>query len=151
MGKHVSIRGKTPQEAFLNLLPVFDRDDIEAAVDILIEKLDRIAGDPDLEDGEGVDFVDARGSYLFDGGPGNEEDREPEDDAKGDVSWSEWHTRARHKTPGGHEAVRGPGGLPIEEDDEDDDPDTAIEDDPRGFDPEEDFGAEEADEPEDGQ
>ena len=33
--------------------------------------------------------------------------------------------------------------------DEDDDPDTSVEDGPRGFDPEEDFGGEEAGEPED--
>lgn len=96
----------------------------------LIAFMDDMGGDPDLEDG-----YDAERDMS---------DYEPDDDAKGDVSWTEWDTRARHKLQGDHEPIRRANGWTALEDDEDDDADTGVEDDPRGFDPEQDLGAEEA-------
>lgn len=79
-------------------------------VEALIAQIDIIEGDPDVE---------CNG------------DLEPDDDAKGDPSWPEWHTlshklSARGATPMGHT----PWGGISHEDDEDDD--AAEEDDPSG-------------------
>ncbi|MFT4055208.1 MAG: hypothetical protein QM681_11940 [Novosphingobium sp.] len=79
-------------------------------IEYLIAQVDMIEGDPDEE---------CNG------------DLEPDDDAKGDPSWPEWHTlshklSARGATPMGHT----PWGGISHEDDEDDD--AAEEDDPSG-------------------
>lgn len=98
---------------------------VEQIVEQLVEALDADDGDPDIELN------------------GDEQD---DDGDRHDRSWTEWDTRGRHKHLLGHV---GNEGHQLHEDDEEDDPaedddaDTGIEDDPRGFDPEEDFGAEE--------
>ncbi len=66
----------TPNSAigqFFMLLPLLDKSDSGVAVEALIEKLDKLGGDPDLDD---------------------DDDREPDDDGKGDLSWTEWHGRS---------------------------------------------------------
>lgn len=111
-------------------------------IESLIAFMDDLGGDPDLEDSEtGSAMVDASGRFFGECPPEQDEDREPDDDAKGDLSWAEWHTRGRHKLDGfgGELLSRDRYGNPFGEDDEDDDPDTSVEDDPRGFDPEEDM------------
>jgi hypothetical protein len=103
----------------------------------LIAFLDDLGGDPDLEDG-----ADQENDLS---------DFEPDDDAQGDIAWTEWQSRGRHKADrnGAELLARDRYGNQLHEDDEDDDPaedddpDTGVEDDPRGFDPEEDFGGEE--------
>lgn len=109
-----TFKPNSPLGQFLAILPLLDFADTGTAIDLAIAKLDKMAGDPDLEDG-----IDA----------------EPDDDAKGDVAWPEWHTMGRHK------------GLSqiVHEDDEDDDIDAGIDDEPH--DAEEDRGAEEDGEP----
>lgn len=69
----------------------------------LINFLDDLGGDPDLEDGA---------------------DDELSGDEMGDVSWTEWHTRGRHKLSdlGSEVRVRMGGCQTPLEDDEDDDP-----------------------------
>lgn len=110
---------------FLKLVAQFERDEIEAAVDGLIEMLDAADGDPDLEvsgtfaptapiadpfedpepttDGLPGDPVDAE-----DGG-----DMELSGDELGDQAWLEWDGRVRRE----HQATYG------QEDDEEEDAD----------------------------
>lgn len=80
--------------------------EIGDAIEGLIAFMDDLTGDPDLE----ADLSDY----------------EPEDDAAGDPSWPEWHTRGGHKlqrTQGDHhEPIYGLSGWKAGEDDEDDDP-----------------------------
>ncbi|WP_140869866.1 hypothetical protein [Sphingomonas oligophenolica] len=99
---------------------------------------DGLPGVPeDAEDDDG-DCCSARdddpGFYISDvrGLPGDPDDAE--------VAYTEWNTRGRHKLSHGGEQRPGLRGWPIGEDDEDDDRDTSIEDDRRGFDPESDLG-----------
>lgn len=117
-------------------LPLFDlpaalgrskaAKEIADTIEGLIAFVDELGGEPDLEAG------------------GDDE----EDGTHADLSWPEWHTRGRRKlTAVEAETVsHGPAGT-IHEDDEDDDPseeaddDSSVEDDPVGFDPEEDCGA----------
>ena len=47
--KHINIRARTPEGAILRLLDVCNPADIATAVDLFIERLDQMAGDPDLE------------------------------------------------------------------------------------------------------
>jgi hypothetical protein len=93
----------------------------------LIAFLDDLGGDPDLEDSHDQEA--------------DTSDWEPDDDAQGDIAWTEWQTRGRHKADrnGAEIMARGRYGSQLHEDDEDDDPDTGVEDDPQGFDPEEDM------------
>lgn len=93
--------------------------EIGDAIDTMIAFMDDLGGDPDLE--------------------GDLSDFESDDDAKGDPSWPEWHTRGRHKQQGEHEPIRDTKGWTALEDDEDGDADTGVEDHPLGFDPEEDM------------
>jgi hypothetical protein len=82
------------------MLDRFNRDELSNAIEVLVTMLDVWDGDPDLE---------------------TTGDDEPDDDAKGDTSWTEWHTRGRHKdNPGLHDRR----GYQLREDDEDDDPDS---------------------------
>lgn len=85
--------------------------EISDAIEILIDVLDLLGGDPDLEDNA---------------------DAEPDDDAKGDPAWIEWQSRGRHKLGrcGGEKLTRDRFGNACHEDDEDDDP--AEDDDPSG-------------------
>lgn len=100
---------------------------IDRLVDVLIEAKDRIDGDPEAEPGDTEDhFVEHQP-----GGPGC-----PVADG-GDLAWTEWQTRGRHKLNGrGGEPRMGRhiGVQPPLEDDEDDDPDTSCEDGPAGDD-----------------
>lgn len=68
--------------AIQRLFDAFERDDIELAVDLLIERLDACDGDPDLEDPEGIGAIDGEGNFLWrDSYPaGAYEDGEPCDD-----------------------------------------------------------------------
>jgi len=112
------------------------REAIEAAIEVLIAVRDAMDLDPDLEDSETAGpHIDARGRFHGDA-PSQDEDCEPSGDEL-DTSYTEWHTRSR-KAGATEQFDRA--GL---EDDEHDDPDTGVEDHPRGFDPESDFGAEE--------
>lgn len=84
--------------------------EIAEAVEVLIDVLDLLGGDPDLEDSG---------------------DLEPDDDAKGDPAWLEWNTRGRHKTGryGGEKLARDRYGNAVHEDaEEDDDPGQCTED-----------------------
>ncbi|WP_414901293.1 hypothetical protein ACMT1E_15050 [Sphingomonas flavalba] len=104
-----------PPPAITRVLAAFDRDQLAGFVAVAIDLLDLADGDPDRE-----------------------EDDPPESagDDLGDQSYPEWHTRGRHKlTARGAEAATG---FAMLEDVEEDDADMGIEDDPLGFDPEED-------------
>jgi hypothetical protein len=100
------------------LLALFEADDIEDAVEVLIAELDARSGDPDLEDDERAAIVMRSLGADVD----FEEDPIVPDGLPGD---------------------------PI--DAEDDDPDSGIEDDSNGFDPEEDFGIEDCAELDEGE
>jgi hypothetical protein len=116
--------------------PLPPRHAIEAAIEVLIAVRDAMDLDPDVEDSEtGGPNIDARGRFD---GEWSTEDDEPAGD-ESDASFAEWTSRGRHKvTCAGHERFD-----PTGEETEHDDPDTSVEDDPKGIDPEEDFGAEE--------
>lgn len=106
MGKHYSFEAENDHEALLAIMAHLNREGVGNAIDALIERLDVLDGDPDIED------ID---------------EREPDDDAKGDVSWPEWHTRARRRVvetlSGAHEPMAYHAGVGMaHEDDEDDDP-----------------------------
>lgn len=169
---------------FARMIEAFERDEIERAVDSLIDMLDRRDGDADLEpngDQEGPggfaafaphepdqrraeyrdaeialateddeasgDELDGNGSeddfmHHYGSGPGCPiADIDKGDDEDGDrASWAEWHTLPASQRCAG--LIDGkplnPLAAGIREDDEDDDADTSVEDDPSGFDPEED-------------
>ena len=115
--------GGTPSSVtFPSIFSTFDRGTIASAVEVLMAVLDTIDSDPDLEE--------------------TGDDELTGDEA--DTGWTEYHTRGRHKLALGMSEP-----FADHEDDEDDDPDTSVEDGSKGFDPEEDFGGEEAGEPED--
>jgi hypothetical protein len=98
------------------ILNRFNRDELGNTIEVLVALLDIWDGDPDSEPN------------------GDDEAREADGDTR-DISWPEWQERGRHKaTAFGHEMP----GTYTSEDDEDDDPDTGVEDSPGGFDPEED-------------
>jgi hypothetical protein len=115
-------------------------------IDALLAFMDDLQGDVDLEDSEaGLSNIDERG-HLLPGSYvplGQDEDREPDDDAKGDQSWLEWHTRGRRKvdSAGAEPLGRNRYGERLTEDDEDCDPaeedddsgEHAGEDDPNGW------------------
>lgn len=118
-------------------IPIFDLpaamgrkaayQEIGDQVDALIAFLDDLSGDPDLEDSEaGMTRIDACGRLLPDVvvGSNQDEDCEPDDDAQGDQSWLEWHTRGTRKTDSAGAEPLGSNrfGERLREDDEDDDP-----------------------------
>ena len=128
-----------PPAAVSRLLARFDRNQLAGFISVAIDLLD-------IADDDHEDVPDFRS--RSDGAPGDPADAEPDDDAKGDTAWSEHHTRGRHKLVDRgsfhHEPVMRADGHGIaQEDDEEDDADMGVEDDPRGFDAEEDFGGEE--------
>ncbi len=100
--------------------------EIGDTIEGLIAFMDDLGGDPDLEDSEtGSAAIDATGRYFgSDISAQEDEDREPDDDAFGDVSWNEWSSRKRFKvTAQGAEIVgRDAFGNMLCEDAEDDDP-----------------------------
>jgi hypothetical protein len=131
----------------------FNRDQLGSAIEVLIALMDVADGDPDAEvedaGGETVPVLadpefededthdpDLEENGLEDGfwlhpdlgsGPGCEIADH------GEQAYVEWTTLRPHQK-------RGLNVLAGHEDDEDDDPDTGVEDDPRGFDPEQDMG-----------
>lgn len=101
--------------------------EIGDAIEGLIAYLDDLGGDPDLEDSEtGSSMVDERGHFIGADHPvygyaasEQDEDREPDDDAQGDVSWQEWHQRSRvGKNLASEPMGRNEFGYPVGEDDE---------------------------------
>lgn len=94
----------SPIGQFLAIMPLLDYEDTGAAIEALMERLDRMDGDPDLER--------------------DMSDYEPDDDAKGDTAWIEWHSRGRHMQGafGAELVARNRYGTMLREDDEDDDP-----------------------------
>ncbi|MBB3862224.1 hypothetical protein GGQ88_003522 [Novosphingobium hassiacum] len=94
---------------------------VESAIGLL-DNLEAIEGDPDGEEEELEDaFVTHNPALAMMDGDGR------------DVAWPEWHTRGRHKLArGGAEMAN----SMVHEDAEDDDPDSGVEDNPQGFDPE---------------
>lgn len=134
--------GSTPLLAVAAALRGFNRDQLGSTIEVLIALMDVADGDPDAEAGNDLedDFVLSANAV--------EMGRNPAVDCvdQDAGAYVEWHTmRGSQK--------RGPNLLAGHEDDEDDDPDTSVEDDPLGIDPEEDLGADdvgEQDEAEEG-
>ncbi|ODP39357.1 hypothetical protein [Sphingomonas turrisvirgatae] len=128
------------------MVPIFDLPvalgradaarEIGDTIDTLIAFMDDLGGDPDLEVTNLEDDFALHLPFGGGQGPGC-----PISDSSGDVSWTEWDTRGRHKLDefGSERRAAMPGRYFLNEDDEDDDPDTSVEDDPTGFDPEEDM------------
>lgn len=83
-----------PAPAVMAILSRFNRDDLGAAIEVLVSLLDIWDGEPDREDNG---------------------DREPTGDDQGDQAWIEWHTM-RGAQKRGHNLLAG------EEDVENDDP-----------------------------
>ena len=120
----------TPPVMSLPALWLLERhspQEIADAIEIMMDFLNVFAGDVEAEPGT---WTEATGPRDHD--PGLTDDHELTGDEQ-DAPWTEFNTRGRHKhTAGGTEP------FDRHEDDEDDDPDTGIEDDPLGCDPEED-------------
>ena len=125
------------QLAFRRLVALFERDEIEAAVDELIANLDRLDGDLDLEpngdelDGNASEDDFMRHPAAWDSGPGcplADPDIGSDDQsgvlATSDRSYAEWHTLPGASRRAGHvDGTRRDGsGPPLHEDVEDDDP-----------------------------
>jgi hypothetical protein len=114
--KLLHIKARTAEDAFLQLVNIFQPADVEKAVELLIQRLD------DADDHEDVpDFTS-----VGDGLPGDPNDAEDAGDGQGDTSWTEWHTRGRHKLDSRGSESRSPlpGTSPfsqVGEDEEDDD------------------------------
>lgn len=105
-----------PMPAWLKLTSA-NPTEIADAIEVLMEMLDKLGGDPDLEDNADLEHDPAE---------------------LADITYTEWHTRGRHKLIyKGSECGPTAYGR-MHEDCEDDDPDTGVEDDPHGFDPEQD-------------
>lgn len=101
-----------PMPAVARILSRYDRQKLEGFIAVAIDLLDVIGGDADAEEDDPAESA------------GDEQD----------TAYTEWHDRGRHKlAAGNHEGRFG------HEDDEEDDPDTSVEDDRLGFDPETDF------------
>lgn len=95
---------KSPIERFYAMIDLFERNEVEAAVDALIARLDADDGDPDLEDGHDAE------AYQGD---------------ETDGAWIEWHLRPNHRAAAEPIGLTGYGAGEDDEDgdeDEDDDP-----------------------------
>ena len=124
--------GTAPADARQHLaltLDLFERDDVEAAVDMLLELLDRADGDADREpNGDELDGNSSEDDFMFHGhdGPGCPvaECGTSNSCSAGDPSWTEWQTRGRRKVDAhGAEIVgRDRCANMLHEDAEDDDP-----------------------------
>lgn len=121
-----------PMPAVARILARFERDQLAGFIAVAIDLLDTFDGDPDAEE---IPVEDAQITYDL---PPEEDptdaDLEDATDLEDDHSLS----------PLAIGYWRGRPGCPASDTDEDDDPETGIEDDPRGCDPESDFGADEA-------
>ncbi len=109
--------------AVARILARYDRPALEAFIAIAIDLADTLDGDPEAEE---PGLEDSSVTHDTDG-PGC-----PIADARGDVAWIEW-TAMRGSMK------RGPNVIAGEEDCEESDDDTSVEDDPHGFDPEQDM------------
>jgi hypothetical protein len=117
--------GMAPAAPLMRLLASFDRPKVEAFAEISVALLDLMEDDHE-------DVPDFR--PRSDGLPGDPGDHEKGGDEE-QGAWVEWTSKpaiTRRKTKA--ETTLG------EEDDEESDDDAGVEDDPLGFDPEEDFG-----------
>lgn len=107
---------------FMRLVDAFEREEIETAVELLIERMDAGDGDPDLEDdersgvmmrstGADIDFEDdpiAEDGLVGDPIDAEEDDPgEPSDEQ--DIGWTEWHGRASEQQRAPHEQAGHPG------------------------------------------
>jgi hypothetical protein len=123
-----------PAPALMRILSRHDPKRLAAFVTVAIDLLDVLDGDSDCEGECSEDEVSRctdTGQPVTSDGPGCDIA-----DA-GENASIEWHTMRRSQK-------RGPNVTQSHEDAEDDDPDSGIEDDPRGFDPEEDYGIDDA-------
>ena len=133
MGAEPAI-GFAPMPAVARVLASYDRAQLASFIEVAIGLLD-------LAENDHEDVPDFR--PRSDGMPGcplSDGLETTGDEEEG--AWVEWTSKpANLRRTGQHEiAAR-------HEDDEDDDPDTGVEDGPRGFDPEEDTGADDLGEP----
>lgn len=112
---HAPALGFAPMPAVARVLAGFQRDQLASFIEVALGLLDLADGDADLEENGDDELA------------GDEQD----------AGWTEHHTRGRHKLASGMSEP-----FADHEDDEDDDPDTGVEDGPQGFDPEEDMGIE---------
>jgi hypothetical protein len=153
-----------PAPAVMHLLPQFDRDKLGSAIEVLIALLDAADPDPeaedatDLEDDFDLSPVALRSS---DPGPGctisdsdccpakddqiiGSWDARPGDPEDAEVARAEWQSLSAAERRAGRIDGRASNAFVrhVAEDAEDDDADTGVEDSPLGFDPEEDLGAE---------
>lgn len=140
MGIIERIPGMPPATAARMAAKILNRHsahEIAEAIELLIDVLDILGGDPDAETGN-----DVEDDFTLTANAIERATSTPRVDCVDEdgVGYAEWHTlrSARRRTG----AIDGQhcGDHLVEEDDEDDDPDTSVEDNPRGFDPEEDFG-----------
>ena len=123
----VTMPGSIPSmPAVARILARYDRSKLEAFIAIAIDLADTFDGDPEAEENPTEDGFVAHDPAFAD----------TDSDGK-DTSWPEWQTRGRHKLANG--ASEATANL-VHEDVEDDDPDSGVEDQPEGFDPEEDVG-----------
>jgi hypothetical protein len=104
-----------PMPAVARVLAQFDRERLAGLIEVAIGLLDVMEPDPDLEDNA---------------------DREHDMAELYDVTYTEWHTRGRHKLSNGRSECGPTTYGAMVDDAEDDDPETGIEDDPLGCDPE---------------
>lgn len=111
-----------PMPAIARILSRFERDQLAGFIAVAIDLIDAFDGPEDDEDNA---------------------DHEASDGDDRDQAHPEWTSLRATQRRAAHNSLAG------EEDDEDGDPDTGVEDGPRGFDPETDFGAEELGERED--
>ena len=136
-----------PMPAVARILARFERDQLAGFIAVALDLIDTLDGDPDMENATDLEDDHALSPQArgYDTGPGCEvADTGEHVGDEQDSGWTEHHTRGRHKLALGMSEP-----FADHEDDEDDDPDTSVEDGSKGFDPEEDFGGEEAGEPED--
>ena len=120
---------EVPPAAISRVLSRFDREQLAGFVAVAIDLMDLADPDPDLEDATDLedDFALSPQAIGYSTGPGCEIG-----DGRGDQAYVEWTShRAARSSPA---CI-----LAGQEDDEQDDCDHGIEDDPQGFDPEEDM------------
>lgn len=139
MGMLPSSEGVAPLAAVARALSGFNREQLGSAIEVLIALLDVADPEPDLEENDLEDSFVLSPSAQHSGTGAGCQISDPggtDEDANGDPAWAEWHTVPN--------STRRAGKLLAldHEDAEDDDPDTGVEDNPLGIDPEEDIGIE---------
>ncbi len=108
------------------ILARHDRQRLAAFVTVALDLMDAMDGDGEAEPSTWPEAIEAR--QQDEGLPEDSESIGDDEDA----AWIEWHTMRGSQKPGANLTAG-------HEDDEDDDPDTGVEDDPQGFDPEQDL------------